>query len=279
MLLFFNKKINIVNILYEFLKNISNNSFNLYIKCDRIKINKLIGGKMKEKIHEILSYNYKLYRDEKISEDLAKFVDMMLKYNEIHNLTAITEPDEVVFKHLLDSVLPVQIIWQNKKVLDIGCGAGFPSVPLAIVNRNLDITAVDSVQKKTDFVQMVKDELKLDNLTVKHCRIEDLARSEERETYDIVVSRAVAPLNVIIEYSAPMLKNGGHIYAYKGVNYDQEIKVGKRAMRLLDCSVAGVNEYYVEELDTSRYVIRIRKNSTIIPKYPRKQNKPRLQPL
>ena len=235
---------------------------------------------MVDKIHSLLYDYYRIYIDRKISEDLAKFVEMMLEYNKKHNLTSITDVDEVLLKHLLDSLLPIKLLNESDKILDIGCGAGFPSVPLAIVNRNLNITAIDSVQKKTDFVEMVKKELKLDNLRVIHTRIEDFARlPEERETYDVVVSRAVAPLNVITEYSAPMLKNGGHIFAYKGVNFNDEIKVAEKAFRLLDCSVADITGFYVYELETNRYVIRVRKNSTIIPKYPRKQNKPRTKPL
>jgi len=235
---------------------------------------------MKDKISRVLGFYYRIIQDDKPAEDLAKFIEMMLEYNKTHNLTSITDVDEVILKHLLDSVLPIKLLNESDRILDIGCGAGFPSVPLAIINRNLNITAIDSVQKKIDFVNSVKNELKLDNLTVKHTRIEDFARLEgERECYDIVVSRAVAPLNVIIEYSAPMLKDGGYILAYKGVNYQEEIKVAAKAFKLLDCNVVDVTGFHIHELETNRYVIKIKKNSKIIPKYPRKQNKPRLKPL
>lgn len=230
-------------------------------------------------INEILGNLYHLYSDPRISEDLAKYMEMVLEYNKIHNLTSITDTEEFIFKHILDSLLPINLIKNTNKCLDIGCGAGFPSVPLAIVNRNLNITALDSVKKKTDFVEMVKKELKLDNLTVINTRLEDYARTEARESYDIILSRAVAPLNVITEYSAPMLKNNGMIFAYKGVNYQQEVNVAKRAFRLLDCDVEDIAEFYIDELETNRYVIIIKKKSTIISKYPRKQNKPRLKPL
>lgn len=235
---------------------------------------------MKDKINQILNEKYKLIDNEKTAEDMQKFVEMMLEYNKIHNLTSITDIDDVILKHLLDSVLPIKMLENNAKILDIGCGAGFPSVPLAIANRGLNITAIDSVQKKTDFVEMVKNALKLDNLHIFHTRIEDFARMEEhREQYDIVVSRAVAPLNIIVEYSAPMLKNGGYIFAYKGVNFDEEIKVANKAFRLLDCTVEDITGFYIYELDTNRYIIRIKKNSNIISKYPRKNNKPRTNPL
>ena len=195
-------------------------------------------------------------------------------------MTAITKIDDVLLKHLLDSVLPMPLLNEDDKIIDIGCGAGFPSIPLAILNRNLHITALDSVKKKTDFVEMVKNELKLDNLRVVNARIEDFARiPEERESYDVVVSRAVAPLNIVTEYSAPMLKNGGCIMAYKGMAYTEELQMSERAFRLLDCNLKDVTGFYIYELETNRYVVRITKNSTIIPKYPRKQNKPRLKPL
>ncbi|MBE5736672.1 MAG: 16S rRNA (guanine(527)-N(7))-methyltransferase RsmG [Clostridiales bacterium] len=235
---------------------------------------------MKEKIAKVLQNDYSLLNSD---EDVAKlncFVEMMLKYNETHNLTSITDEEDVVYKHLLDSVIPKELFNDNAKVLDIGCGAGFPSVPLAIIKPKTNFVALDSVRKKVDFVESVKNELNLDNLTTVHARIEDFARlGAEREQYDIVISRAVAALNIVLEYSAPMLRNGGLIYAYKGIGYEEEIKKAQNALKILDCEVVDVKEYDINEIDTKRYVVVIRKKSKISTKYPRIQNKPRKQPL
>lgn len=223
-------------------------------------------------------YNIKI--TSKNAEKLVKFNEIMQNYNKIHNLTSITDNNEVLIKHLLDSVLPYKIFNENQKIIDIGCGAGFPSIPLSIINDNLHITALDSVQKKINFVNIAKNELNLPNLTPIHARIEEFANNTNfRESFDIVISRAVAPLNIILEYSAPLLKNGGYIVAYKGSNYNEEIDNAKNALKLLDCHIDEIIEYPVKELETSRFVLKIRKNSKITNKYPRKGNKPRLQPL
>lgn len=226
-------------------------------------------------------------------ENLCKFVDYMKEYNQTHNITAIKEDDEIVYKHLLDSLLPINELQYNKcfnqkdtithnktNILDIGCGAGFPSIPLAICDNNLNITAIDSVGKKTNFVNNVKNMLNISNLKVIHTRIEEFAqKSEFREQFDIVTSRAVAPLNIILEYSAPMLKNNGYIFAYKGSNYKEEIEQATNAMKILNCNIEEIYEYSVDEIQAKRYILKIKKNSNISNKYPRKQNKPRLQPL
>lgn len=223
-------------------------------------------------------YNIKI--DEKTAENMVIFNDLMLDYNKIHNLTTITEEQDVILKHLLDSVLPIDLLEENKKIIDIGCGAGFPSIPLSIMNNKLHITALDSVKKKINFVESIKNALNLTNLQPIHARIEDFTnKNNNRESFDIVISRAVAPLNIILEYSAPLLKNGGYIIAYKGSNYLEEVESAKNAMKLLDCNIEDIKEYHIQELETSRFVLKIKKNSKISNKYPRAGNKPRLQPL
>lgn len=214
-------------------------------------------------------------------EQFNFFYDYLIENNKIHNLTAITDEEEVIIKHFLDSILPIAEIKENSKVIDIGCGAGFPSIPLKIMNNNLQITAIDSVGKKVNFVQSAIEKLKLsDNFVTIHTRIEDLARKKEfRENFDYVISRAVAPLNIIIEYSAPFLKNNGYILSYKGSNYQEEIDNCKNALKLLNCNIEEVIEYNIEETQTKRYLLKIRKNGEISTKYPRNSNKPRTNPL
>jgi len=223
---------------------------------------------------------YNIKSDDKIVENIDNFNNLMLEYNKTHNLTSITEKNEIIYKHYLDSLLGLNLIENNSKVIDLGCGGGFPSIPLKIANNTLNFTAVDSVGKKTKFVEYAKNQLNLDNFNVINSRIEDLAfKSEYREKYDIVVSRAVASLPTIIEYSAPFLKNNGTIICYKGINYLDEIKLSDNALKQLNCKIVDIKEYYIEEINQKRYFIIIKKFETISNQYPRKQNKPRLQPL
>lgn len=245
---------------------------------------------MEKKLKKILTqYNIDI-SDNQIAK-LCKFVAMMKDYNKTHNITAITDDNDILYKHILDSLLPLEKILQIQenstknnikpiKILDIGCGGGVPSIPLAISSQNLNITALDSVHKKTAFVELVKKEENIENINILTSRIEDVASKKEyRETFDIVTSRAVASLNILLEYSAPMLKNGGYIIAYKGSNYKEELQASQNAFNILNCELKEVFEYRIPEIDATRYILKIKKNSTIPTKYPRSQNKPRLQPL
>ena len=234
---------------------------------------------MKENLEKILKkYNFNINSEE--LEEFETYYNMMINYNKIHNLTNITEIPDVLYKHYLDSILPLDIINNESKVIDLGCGGGFPSIPLKIMNKTLDFTAVDSVNKKTDFVKMVSNTLNFDKFNVFHARIEELAYKEEfREKFDYVVSRAVAPLNIILEYSAPFTKDNGYILCYKGSKYQEEINEANNALKLLNCKIEEIKEFYIDEIEAYRYILVIKKLSKIDKKYPRKQNKPRLQPL
>ncbi len=218
--------------------------------------------------------------DEYQASALELFLIEMLEYNKFHNLTAITEIDDVIEKHFIDSIFPEKHIKTKAKVIDIGCGAGFPSIPLKIMRKDLMFTAVDSVGKKTKFVEKIATTLGFKNFNVINDRIESLANDDNhREKYDAVISRAVASLSTIIEYSAPFLTDGGVILSYKGTNYQEELDASKNAMKHLNCKLVNIEKYQLAESEIDRFVLVIQKNGKIPSKYPRNQNKPRLNPL
>lgn len=234
----------------------------------------------KEKINEVFANNNIEINDLQIN-NFEKFYNLLIETNKTHNLTAITNEEEVIIKHFLDCVLPIHLIPDGSKIIDIGCGAGFPSIPLKIMNNSLNVFAIDSVGKKVNFVENTVKNLEINNnFTTIHTRIEDLAKNKEyRETFDFVVSRAVAPLSVILEYSAPFLKNNGYIISYKGTNYTEELQNCTNALKILNCKVDKISQYHIPELNTTRYILQIQKISNISAKYPRGQNKPRISPL
>lgn len=223
------------------------------------------------------------YNIEFIDDDIDKlilFENKLLIENKTHNLTSITDDDGVLYKHFVDSLLPLNLLKNGTNIIDIGCGGGFPSIPLCIIRKDINITAVDSTNKKINFVNSIKNSLNLENLIPKCARIEDLANHPDyREHFDYVISRAVAPLNTLIEYSAPFLKDGGKIIAYKGSNYLDELNTSKNALKLLNCTLLEVKNYHIDEINANRSVIIIQKSGKIPAKYPRKQNKPRISPL
>jgi len=224
----------------------------------------------------VIKYNIPI--NSSMCHKLVKFKDLMLEYNKSHNITAITEENDIIFKHFIDSLLCINEIRDNTDVLDIGCGGGFPSVPLSIAKENVKFIAMDSVGKKTEFVKLAKKELNIDNLTVINSRIEDFIENN-REKFDYVVARAVAPLNTLIEYAIPYLKIGGKLIAYKGSNYEEELKEAEKALNTLKCELDEVFDYYIEEIDRTSYILTIQKLEKTDTKYPRKQNKPRLNPI
>ena len=228
----------------------------------------------------IAVYKNNINIDSKTCEKLSKFKELMLEYNSKHNITSITDEKEIIYKHFIDSLNALDVMENNVKVLDIGCGGGFPSIPLALAKNTLNITAMDSVKKKTDFVNLVKNELKIDNLQVINDRIEEfIKKNNNRESYDYVLARAVAPLNTLLEYSIPYLKIGGKLIAFKGSNYQEELNNAKNAMKTLNCELAEIIDYRIEDIDRTNYIITIQKMDSTDNKYPRGQNKPRLNPL
>lgn len=208
------------------------------------------------------------------------YYDMLIDRNKVMNLTAITEFDEVMDKHFLDSVYLFRSIKleANYKLIDIGTGAGFPGIPLKIVFPELKITLLDSLNKRVGFLNDLIEELNLNNIEAIHGRAEDIARDKAyRASYDIAVSRAVANLSTLSEYCLPFVKIGGKFVSYKSGDCADEVDNAKAAIHLLGGKINKIDEFSYS--NNSRSFIVIDKVMNTSNKYPRKAGLPSKKPL
>lgn len=203
------------------------------------------------------------------------YLSYLLEVNSHTNLTTITDPKEVEIKHFKDSLTILDYINENDKVLDIGSGAGFPGIPLRIEN-NFDLTLVDSVNKKVVFMNEVIEKLSLENTRAIHTRAEDYAK-DNRESFDIVVSRAVANMATLSELCLPFVKVGGIFIAMKGPKVDEELKEAENAIEILGGQVINIDRFILE--DNERANVIVKKIHPTKKKYPRGKNLPKKNPL
>lgn len=203
------------------------------------------------------------------------YLSYLLEVNSHTNLTTITDPKEVEIKHFKDSLTILDYISENVKVLDIGSGAGFPGIPLRI-EKNFDLTLVDSVNKKVVFMNEVIEKLSLENTRAIHTRAEDYAK-ENRESFDIVVSRAVANMATLSELCLPFVKVGGIFIAMKGPKVDEELKEAENAIEILGGQVINIDRLTLE--DNERANVIVKKIHPTKKKYPRGKNLPKKNPL
>lgn len=222
---------------------------------------------------ETLYEKYKNIKDEQIKQRFEKYYELLIQWNEKFNLTAITEKTAVEIKHFADSLAASEII--KGTVIDIGAGAGFPSIPLKIVNPSLYITMIDSSNKRVTFLKEVIEQLGLEKAEAIHSRAEDL---KERECFDFAVARAVAPLSTLAEYLIPFVKKGGKMIAYKSDNIEEEMKEAKTAIKILGGTKTEVIKIPLDS-ETVRSLVIVTKGRPTPKKYPRGANKPRLNPL
>lgn len=216
-------------------------------------------------------------------EQLAQFTryyELLVETNKVMNLTAITEPEEVAVKHMVDSLLGYEDGMQGKTLVDVGTGAGFPGVPLKIYCPSLKVTLVDSLGKRLRFLEQVIDELGLKGIRCEHLRAEDAGRSKKhREQYDYVTARAVARLSVLSEYCLPLAKKGGQFIALKGSRFAEEIEEGEAAVKILGGKIISAEPVKLPGLDDGRAIIKIAKIKATPAQYPRKAGTPEKQPL
>lgn len=233
-------------------------------------------NEFKNIVLEDLKYINKEIKEESINK-LYLFMNNLIEWNKNINLTAIKDEREIILKHFIDSIYISDLI--KGKVLDIGSGAGLPGLPLKIIDENLELVSIDSVNKKINFQLDTIKKLQLKNIEALHVRAEELAHDNKyREKFDFVVSRAVANLSTLSEYMIPFVKVGGKCICLKGPNCEEEINDAKNAIRLLGGRIESVKEYKIsEEIDRTIVIIYKEKNTNIL--YPRGQGKPSKNPL
>lgn len=215
-------------------------------------------------------------------DKLMIFKKLMLEWNEKVNLTAITEEKEVFIKHFLDSAtcLSTGYIKEGMRIIDVGTGAGFPGIPVSILKDGLKVTLLDSLNKRVSYLDEVIREVDLKDINAVHARAEEAGSSKiHREVYDIVLSRAVASMNVLCEYCLPFLKVGGYFLCQKGPDIKSELEEAGLAIKTLGGAVREVREYQLPFSDIKHNIIVVEKISVTPTKYPRKPGKPAASPI
>ena len=209
-----------------------------------------------------------------------KYMNLLIEWNEKINLTAITEPSEIILKHFIDSITILKEIEDGSILVDVGTGAGFPGVPLSIMNPTLKITLVDSLNKRLIFLQEVVKELKLENVELIHARAEEFGQNKKyREKFDIATSRAVANLSSLSEYLVPLVKIGGKVISMKAGNAGQEIEEAQTAIKVLGGCIKKIDEFNLPQSNIERTIITIDKVKNTPNKYPRKAGTPTKEPI
>lgn len=215
-------------------------------------------------------------------EQFIKYMRLVQEWNEKINLTAITEDEEFIKKHFIDCMkaFKSEAIRNAKTIIDVGTGAGFPGMPIAILHPTAKITLLDSLNKRINFLNLVVRELGLKNVTTIHSRAEDGARKPElREKFDVATSRAVANMAVLSEFCMPYVKKGGHFVALKGPSVDEELENGANAIKILGGELKGIIEISIEETDLKHNIVEVKKIKECPKAYPRKAGTVNKKPL
>ena len=211
-----------------------------------------------------------------------RYYELLVEWNQVMNLTAITEYEEVILRHFLDSLASVKV-WDfthTDTVIDVGCGAGFPGIPLKIAFPNIRLVLLDSLNKRIKFLNQVVEELGLSDVKTIHGRAEDFARQKEyREQFGLVVSRAVANLSTLSEYCLPFVKVNGSFVAYKSGKIDEEVSAAETAVKLLGGSPAQVVKFQLPDTDLERSFVMVKKKKQTPGRFPRKAGMPGKEPL
>lgn len=218
---------------------------------------------------------------EKQLHHFSLYYDYLIKVNQSMNLTTITNEKEVVLKHFLDSIMIINSHdFSGCRVIDVGTGAGFPGIPLAIMCPDTEFILLDSLQKRLHFIEEVLDICQISNVQLIHGRAEDYGKDlVYREQFDYCLSRAVASLPILLEFCIPFVKVGGKFISYKSELLTDELETAKHAMEVLKCKYAGNVSYDLPDIEVCRYYAFFEKTDILPSKYPRQAGKPKKKPL
>lgn len=213
-------------------------------------------------------------------EQFYNYMNILIEWNKVMNLTGITEPKEVIIKHFIDSLTVLNKIHKQSKIIDVGTGAGFPGIPIKIAFPETEVVLLDSLNKRINFLTEVIEKLQLKNIKTIHGRAEDYGKDKiYREKYDIAIARAVAPLNILLEYLMPFVKVNGKCICMKGSNSEEEIKNSNNAIKVLGGRMLSKEEFFIPNTDIKRSIIEIKKIKNTSNTYPRKAGTPTKNPL
>lgn len=220
--------------------------------------------------------------DEIQKKQFTDFYEYLVEKNKVMNLTGITEFQEVLVKHFLDSLACVKAVDMSriKRIMDIGTGAGFPGVPLKIAFPHLEACLLDSLKKRVNFLEETFQMLKLENITAIHGRAEEYAKNKQyRETYNLCVSRAVSNLATLSEYCLPYVKTGGYFISYKSGTVQEEVEQAQKAVKILGGKIQDVVYFQLPDSEIQRSLVVIEKIKATPGRYPRKAGTPLKEPL
>jgi 16S rRNA (guanine527-N7)-methyltransferase len=207
-------------------------------------------------------------------KQFEKYQELLLEWNEKINLTAITEEDDIITKHFIDSLTCLKYIKGDEKIIDVGTGAGFPGIPVKIVSHETKVTLLDSLNKRINYLNDVIEKLGLENVETIHARAEELGQNEKyRESFDIATARAVANLKVLVEYCLPFVKVGGIFICMKGSEYKEEIEEAKAHIGNLGGKITNIEEIILPDTDIKHTIIIIEKTKSTPKNFPRRKIK------
>lgn len=236
-----------------------------------------------EKFEEIFNKYLKEIKIELNKEQIEKFykyMNLLIEWNKKINLTAITDPEEIILKHFVDSLTIAEHIEENSKLVDIGTGAGFPGIPIKILRNDVEITLADSLNKRINFLNEVIKQLDLKNISAVHTRAEEFGKSKQyREKFDIATSRAVANLSTLSEYLIPLVKPTGKVIFMKGSEVKEELENAKNAINILGGKIEKEESFNLPNTDMKRNLIIVNKIKATPAKYPRKPGIPAKEPI